>query len=225
MDDEIFAILLPTGRLWGFRYSHQSAAEECAKLDQRNGPGHALKRLVPSEAIESLTNSIAKLTMQLERKSVEIGQLSSDLKTAQELNASLNNQIGEFQRYVLQKSEQVRTETALRVEAEKRLADIVEILEPLDPPDGYAAVVDKIAILATPERYACDPIESETTKISRQEALAIAQRIAETAERERQECRNNDPDSFSEQESHYQCALCGKGHFTLDCPEHKSNWR
>lgn len=58
MDDEVFAILLPNGRLWGFRYSHESAAEECAALDRRGGPGHCCKRLVPSEAIESLTAEI-----------------------------------------------------------------------------------------------------------------------------------------------------------------------
>ena len=78
-------------------------------------------------------------------------------------NERLRSQVYQFQARILEKMAQVRAETALRAGAEKRLADIVEILEPFDPPENYAVVVDKIATLANPERYACDPIDTTHT--------------------------------------------------------------
>jgi hypothetical protein len=53
--DEVFAVLLPTGGLWGYRYSHESAVEECVALDERDGPGHSVQRLVPADEIERLS--------------------------------------------------------------------------------------------------------------------------------------------------------------------------
>ena len=61
MIDEVFAVLLPTGRLWGYRYSHESAVEECVALDERDGPGHCVQRLVPADEIERLSSEVSRL--------------------------------------------------------------------------------------------------------------------------------------------------------------------